>query len=605
MFIMKKRVFNDYCSWLFNILEDDISNYNEKARIKGFISEILLNVYLEKQKKELNIKEISVYKQVINLSKTNNAKKNSITNQIRNNKQYRIIKFFNIEIKHKISNNVILPNFNSNYNGIPIKANNLLFAYNKHIDAKDFLDLVDNYIKYKKLQNLTNEEVLIYLHALLENNKKSQAEKILKFYIEKWGKIKLWSYFKIAQFAKEQNVSDYLIDITNKIYDKMNNDLIEFNKLIKDKNIAIVGNGPSELGSNHGKEIDNHDLVIRMNNYQIDGFEKDYGKKTDIWIRGVGSSDVIDKTKDNVYKACLWGVDYSKFQIKYPFLKILYRDINNKNLLTLSFSEEKLTAIKKESGIFFPTTGFNIISYLLKYGNHKNIDCYGMSFLQNKIDGFATHYFNDRTKKEAIDKSIPHLFHDESIYLKRIYEIEKLGNNEIIQFINGVKNNLSIHDLPNIKINIKGKNNKIIIYETIKFNNCVIDINGDNNIIEIDSTTNSINNCTLSMTPQGCNRKIKIGKNCYIGGCFILNNKSNCSITIGDNCLFSDGIQMRCDDGHIIAKKGTKEIINQGGDIVIGNHVWLGRNVFISKKSRIPDECVVGAGAIVTKKFTK
>lgn len=54
MFIMKKEVFHDYCDWLFSILFEleqrlDISAYNSyNQRIFGFISERLLDVYLEK-----------------------------------------------------------------------------------------------------------------------------------------------------------------------------------------------------------------------------------------------------------------------------------------------------------------------------------------------------------------------------------------------------------------------------------------------------------------------------------------------------------------------------------------------------------------------------
>ena len=53
MLIMKKEILHDYCSWLFSILFElenrlDISSYNTyNQRIFGFISERLLDVYLE------------------------------------------------------------------------------------------------------------------------------------------------------------------------------------------------------------------------------------------------------------------------------------------------------------------------------------------------------------------------------------------------------------------------------------------------------------------------------------------------------------------------------------------------------------------------------
>ena len=55
MFAMKKEIFNEYCEWLFTILFElekriDISNYDAfQARVFGRISELLFNVWLDKQ----------------------------------------------------------------------------------------------------------------------------------------------------------------------------------------------------------------------------------------------------------------------------------------------------------------------------------------------------------------------------------------------------------------------------------------------------------------------------------------------------------------------------------------------------------------------------
>lgn len=54
MFIMKEEPFKDYCTWLFSILEKleckiDISRYSvQEARVFGYISELLLDVWIEK-----------------------------------------------------------------------------------------------------------------------------------------------------------------------------------------------------------------------------------------------------------------------------------------------------------------------------------------------------------------------------------------------------------------------------------------------------------------------------------------------------------------------------------------------------------------------------
>lgn len=55
MFVMKKELFNQYCNWLFDILFElekriNISKYDVyEARIFGFMSERLFNVWLEQQ----------------------------------------------------------------------------------------------------------------------------------------------------------------------------------------------------------------------------------------------------------------------------------------------------------------------------------------------------------------------------------------------------------------------------------------------------------------------------------------------------------------------------------------------------------------------------
>lgn len=67
MFISKKKLFNEYYTWLFDILFElekrvDISNYDDyNKRIYGFLSERLFNVWLEKNKTDLKIKEFMVY----------------------------------------------------------------------------------------------------------------------------------------------------------------------------------------------------------------------------------------------------------------------------------------------------------------------------------------------------------------------------------------------------------------------------------------------------------------------------------------------------------------------------------------------------------------
>ena len=76
MFVMKKQLLNNYCTWLFNILFElekrvDVTKYSSfHARLFGRISELLLDVYLRTNKikyKEVaieNIEKVNFFKKV-------------------------------------------------------------------------------------------------------------------------------------------------------------------------------------------------------------------------------------------------------------------------------------------------------------------------------------------------------------------------------------------------------------------------------------------------------------------------------------------------------------------------------------------------------------
>jgi hypothetical protein len=50
--------------------------------------------------------------------------------------------------------------------------------------------------------------------------------------------------------------------------------------LLKGSRVALVGNSPGILASDHGAEIDSHDEVIRFNGAMVSGYERSTGSKT-------------------------------------------------------------------------------------------------------------------------------------------------------------------------------------------------------------------------------------------------------------------------------------------------------------------------------------
>lgn len=96
--------------------------------------------------------------------------------------------------------------------------------------------------------------------------------------------------------------------------------------------------------------------------------------------------------------------------------------------------------------------------------------------------------------------------------------------------------------------------------------------------------------------------KISIGEN-FLCNCdsFLCATRHN--ITIGNDCLFGWNVQLNTTDGHATYVNG---ILNEASaPITIGNHVWIGADNLIFKRSVIPDGCIVAQRSLVSKSFSK
>lgn len=124
---------------------------------------------------------------------------------------------------------------------------------------------------------------------------------------------------------------------------------------------------------------------------------------------------------------------------------------------------------------------------------------------------------------------------------------------------------------------------------------------GNDNIIDLGKNCIAIN---ASFYTEDNNNTIISGDNTRFAGKIHIAVTESKTCIIGNDCLFSSEIVIRTGDSHsILNEAGIR--INQAQDVVIGNHVWVGHRVLITKGVEIPENCVVGTGAIVTKKIDK
>lgn len=159
--------------------------------------------------------------------------------------------------------------------------------------------------------------------------------------------------------------------------------------------------------------------------------------------------------------------------------------------------------------------------------------------------------------------------------------------------ISSESSKLILGNLLNTTIRVKG-NSKIIISKECRIRNASIEVKGNGNQLELEEGVFFSGKIELF----GNGNSLRIGKNTRINGAdFIIHNGTK--VEIGPRCLFSTKIDVRTTDSHSIFNSNG-ERINLDRDILIGEHVWIGRMVSILKGSKIGNGSVIGSMSLVS-----
>lgn len=146
---------------------------------------------------------------------------------------------------------------------------------------------------------------------------------------------------------------------------------------------------------------------------------------------------------------------------------------------------------------------------------------------------------------------------------------------------------------------VNGKNNRVHLGNHSDLMAFGLNIKGNGNVVVIGD------NCTLkgrASISRGSKHTLRIGAgttfqnvNLYVG--------EGKSITIGEDCMFSARIEIRTTDSHPVFNIDTGKRLNNPGSVVIGDHVWLGKDVIVSKGVALASNMIVGAKSFVNRSF--
>lgn len=168
-------------------------------------------------------------------------------------------------------------------------------------------------------------------------------------------------------------------------------------------------------------------------------------------------------------------------------------------------------------------------------------------------------------------------------------------------------NLIEIQNPEQYEVKINGKNNIVRIKNNNNNSKVVINISGDDNIIDIGKCILKEFSISVGSVQPTNGAKITIGDHFSIepGGKFELYTHYG-EINIGDNCLFSRNINIHFGESpHLIFDLETGRYIDGNGFVSIGDKVWLGEGSYLSKRAIVSDESIVAARSVVTRKFDK
>lgn len=151
-------------------------------------------------------------------------------------------------------------------------------------------------------------------------------------------------------------------------------DLDKFQRFIKDKTIILVANSSDLLNHKNGSLIDSYDIVIRFNSFKIDG--EHTGSKTTIhasvYLQDINLEYFVPIRFIVSINLSNW---VNKVETLGKFDQGLLLKYNHHNEIKGQQKDKKPT-----------TTGFVMLTLLLKLGGFKKLDLIGFNFYEGGMD---------------------------------------------------------------------------------------------------------------------------------------------------------------------------------------------------------------------------
>ncbi|MFJ7261241.1 acyltransferase [Streptomyces globosus] len=151
----------------------------------------------------------------------------------------------------------------------------------------------------------------------------------------------------------------------------------------------------------------------------------------------------------------------------------------------------------------------------------------------------------------------------------------------------------------NIDIRFEGSNNTLTVSPEAYVRDLSVAFWGDNGQIEIGPTTTKWLGLRFELR-CGHESSIWIGENVDCAGPIFVSAAEGVSVTIGNETILGENLEVRGDDTHPIYDVRTGKRVNPSQSIVVGEHVWIAKHTVVMGGVSIGNGSVIGLGSIVT-----
>lgn len=141
--------------------------------------------------------------------------------------------------------------------------------------------------------------------------------------------------------------------------------------------------------------------------------------------------------------------------------------------------------------------------------------------------------------------------------------------------VRGQRSGIWIAENSYVQLNaqINGKNSGIVIGPNCRLRRLTVSITGDDCFVIFGAETTS-ESATILVSPNGQH------------------------VVFGDDCMLSNGVFVRTDDGHSVFDRTSQERLGLPAPIVINAHVWIGNGAIVKKGVTIGKGAIVGQNAM-------